>query len=170
MTDPAWKYTSLDQHRHFRDQARRVWLVTTAIVLAWVGSIIAAPVLNSSSIYSFFSWICHQIPERSLHVGENQMAVCSRCFGIYLGLLIGIVVYPLWRSIEETEPVPRIWLVLSLVPITIDWSLTVFGIWENTHVTRLVTGLILGAACATFIVPAVVDITRNLTARRMHAK
>ena len=78
--------------------------------------------------------------------------------------------HPLWRSIDENEPVRRVWLFLSLVPITIDWSLTAFGIWENTHVTRLVTGLILGAACATFIIPALVDITRNLTARSVRAK
>jgi hypothetical protein len=55
------------------------------------------------------------------------------------------------------------WLALALVPITIDWSLTFFGIWENTQLSRFATGAILGAACATFIVPAVVEITRNLT-------
>jgi uncharacterized membrane protein len=79
--------------------------------------------------------------------------------------LFGFAIYPLWRRIDDIEPLPKMWLFLSLIPITIDWSLTVFGIWENTHLSRFVTGLILGTACATFIVPSIVEITRNLTGR-----
>ena len=166
MPNSAREYTPLYLQRQFRTQAFRVWLLITAVVLTWIALIVAAPIFNASPIYTFFSYICHQIPERSLHVAGHQMAVCSRCSGVYLGLLVGVVIYPLWRPLDETEPIARIWLFLSLIPITIDWSLTVLGIWENTHVTRLVTGLILGAACATFIVPALVDIARNLTSRR----
>ena len=166
MTDPAENYNTIDLRQRYRHQATRVWIITGLIVLVWVGSIVAAPILDSSPIYTFFSYICHQIPERSLHLAGDPMAVCSRCLGVYVGLLLGIGLYPLWRPIDETEPVSRVWLFLSLVPITIDWSLTVFGIWENTHVTRLLTGAILGAACATFIMPALVEITQNLTARR----
>jgi len=55
------------------------------------------------------------------------------------------------------------------VPMAVDWSLGVFGIWENTHLSRFMTGLILGAACATFIVPALVEIKRNMTLRRRAA-
>lgn len=98
------------------------------------------------------------------------MAVCSRCFGVYFGLLAGILTYALWRPIEETEPVARIWLFLSLIPITVDWSLTIFGIWENTHVSRFLTGMILGVSCAIFIVPAVVEVVRNLTTKRLSAQ
>jgi len=75
------------------------------------------------------------------------------------------VIYPLWRRIDEIEPISRIWLFLSLIPIGVDWSLTIFGIWDNTFTSRLITGLILGVACATFIVPATVEITRNLIYR-----
>ena len=169
MTDPASDYTPLDLQRRIRTQAMRVWSVTIGVVAIWVGAIVLAALLAptsfSSPIYSFFSYICHQMPDRSLHIGAHQMAVCSRCFGVYFGLLAGIVIYPLWRSIDEIDPIPRFWLFLSLIPITIDWSLTVFGIWENTHVSRLLTGSILGFACATFIVPALVEIVRNLSSR-----
>ena len=173
MTEPASEYVPVDLLDVFRTQARRVWLITAGAVLVWIILITSAPLLLSSGletvsspIYSFFSYICHQIPERSLHLASHQIAVCSRCFGVYFGLLVGILVYPMWRSIEEVDPIPRFWLFLSLIPITVDWSLTMFGVWENTHLSRLVTGSILGFACATFIVPALVEITRNLSARR----
>ena len=73
------------------------------------------------------------------------MAVCSKCFGVYFGLLESRSIRRLWRSIGEIDPVAL--LFLSLIPIAIDWSLTVFGIWENTHVSRLPTGSILRFAC-----------------------
>lgn len=148
-------------------------MIGLAVVFVWVSLILAAPLAKanggvaiSSPLYHFFSFICHQISDRSFYVEGEQFGVCSRCFGVYFGLLLGFAVYPLWRAVDEIEPLPRFWLFLSVIPISIDWSLTVFGIWENTHLSRLITGLILGFACATYIVPALVEITRNLTRRR----
>ncbi len=156
-----------------RKQAIRVWTVASLAVFAWVLLIVGLPVAKangfvtiSSPLYYFFSFICHQIPERSFHIADEQFAVCSRCFGVYFGLLFGFAVYPLWRTIEEIEPLPRFWLFLSLIPVSVDWSLTFFGIWENTQLSRFITGMIVGVACSTFIVPALVEITRNLTYRR----
>ncbi len=170
--EPATSYISRDIHKRLRSQAFNVWMIASAAVLVWVVLIFIAPLLSSyglssasSPVYTFFSYICHQISERSLHLAGHQLAVCSRCFGVYFGLLAGILIYPLWRQVDEIEPIPRFWLFLSIVPITVDWSLTVFGIWENTHLSRFVTGLILGAACATYIVPALVEITRNVFQR-----
>ena len=172
MTEPAGNYIPIDLQKRFTAQARFVWVVTSLVIVVWIGLIISSPLFSSaglahvaSPIYNFFSYVCHQIPERSLHIAGHQMAVCSRCFGVYFGLLAGLLLYPLWRNIDEIEPIRRVWLFLSLIPITIDWSLGVFGIWENTHLSRFVTGLILGAACATYIVPALVEIVRNLSHR-----
>lgn len=170
MTEPASSYMSLDIQRRHRTQAWRVWIITALIVLVWVGSIVAAPLLGLSSVYSFFSYVCHQMPDRSLHLDGHSMAVCTRCFGVYFGLAAGVLIYPLWRPIEEIEPIRRFWLFLSLIPVTIDWSLTVFEIWENTHLSRFVTGMILGVACATFIVPALVEVTRNFSARKLQTQ
>ena len=156
-----------------RRQACKVWAIGLAVVLAWVFAILLAPIAKTngllsiaSPIYHFFSFICHQQAERSFHIAGEPFGVCSRCFGVYFGLLLGFAIYPLWRNIGEIEPLPRVWLFLSLVPISIDWSLTMSGIWENTHLSRFVTGTILGFACATFIIPAIVEITRNLATKR----
>src|SRR5687768_13826686 len=124
MTDPAESYTPIDESKRFHAQARNVWIATAAVVFIWVGLIVIAPLLAGSSLssplYTFFSYICHQISERSLHIAGHQMAVCSRCFGVYFGLLFGGLVYPLWRQIDEIEPIPRVWLFASLIPIAID--------------------------------------------------
>jgi uncharacterized membrane protein len=155
-----------------RRQAFVVWSVSAFLVAVWVFLIVLAPIAEANNltgasqpIYKFFSFICHQMNERSLHVENHPFAVCSRCFGVYFGLFLGFVIYPLIRKIDEIEPLPRFWLFLAMIPIGIDWSLGVFGIWENTHLSRFVTGMILGTACAVFIVPALVEIFRLLSGK-----
>jgi uncharacterized membrane protein len=166
----ADKYIPYDLSERFRDQAVRVWAVTFAVVVVWVLLIVVPPVLASSGnaetagpLYSFFSYICHQIPSRTFHLLDHPMAACSRCFGVYLGLALGVAVYPLWRKVTDIEPLPRKWLLLSIVPMGIDWTLNAFDIWYNTFLSRFVTGLILGLACATYILPALVEIFRNFS-------
>jgi uncharacterized membrane protein len=156
------QYISVDLQPALRSQALRVWMIGGTVALIWVLLIVLPAVAKangltqiSTPLYSFFSLLCHQMPARSFHIEGEQFGVCSRCFGVY----------PLWRRLDDTEPISRIWLFLALVPITIDWSLTIFGIWENTHLSRFITGLLLGAACATFIVPAIVEITKNVSLR-----
>jgi len=173
MSVAAETYVPMHLMVRFRRQAWKAWTIGLGVLFTWVAAIILAPLAKASGliglaspIYSFFSFLCHQISDRSFHVEGEQFAVCSRCFGVYFGLLFGFAIYPFWRRVDDIEPLPKVWLFLSLVPITIDWSLTFFGIWENTHLSRFLTGLILGAACASFIVPSIVEITRNLTGRR----
>ena len=150
-----------------------MWAIGLTAVLVWVGLIVAAPVAKagsflgfSSPVYTFFSYLCHQIDDRSLHIEGEKLAVCSRCFGVYVGLLAGFLAYPPWRGVDNLRPMAKFWLFLACVPAAIDWSLTIFGIWENTHLSRFLTGGLLGFACGTFIVPSIVEIARNLTLRR----
>lgn len=157
----------------FRRRALRVWFIAAAVVLIWVMLILLAPAVRAggaenfaSPLYTFFNYICHQMPERSLFVFGEPFGVCSRCFGVYFGLLAGILAYPLWHPIDDIEPLSRVWLILSLIPIGVDWSLTFFGIWENTDLSRFISGGILGFACAAFIVPALIEIARNSMIKR----
>ena len=160
-----------------RKQAWKVWSIALLIVFGWSFLITLAPIAKangfenvSAPLYTFFSYICHQIDERSFHFHKEPLAVCSRCFGVYFGLFLGFAGYPLFRKIEQIEPFPRFWLFAAMIPIGIDWSLTVFGIWENTYLSRFVTGMILGAACGIFIVPALVEVIWHLTSRRRTKK
>lgn len=160
-----------------RRQAYFVWTAFGLVILAWILLILIAPIAEanqflsvSQPIYNFFSFICHQIPDRSMQIQEHAFAVCSRCFGVYFGLLLGFIVYPLICRIDEIEPLPRFWLFLALIPMGIDWSLGFFEIWENTHLSRFTTGAILGAVCGLFIVPALVELFQVLTSRRKGKK
>lgn len=173
MAVAADNYIPVEIASKFRSQAWRAWAVGLAIAGLWLALILAAPIAKangvisvSSPVYAFFSFLCHQLDGRSFHVEGEKFAVCSRCFGVYFGIVIAFLAYPFWRHIENIEPLPKFWLFAACVPAAVDWSLTIFGIWENTYVSRVITGGLLGLACGTFIVPSIIEITRNFSLRR----
>ena len=154
--------------QHF-DLAVAVWAASATVTIATLAAIIAAPLLQSgghwtlaSQIYRTFSFLCHQIPERSFHIAGQQFAVCSRCTGLYAGFTMAILTYPLFRSLRKTETPSIVWLFASAIPLAIDFSLTYFGIWQNNHFTRFTTGALFGTVAAIFILPGVIEISVSI--------
>ena len=142
------------------------WAVTAAIVVSLVSLIIVAPLAAASghntvagAIYYAFSPLCHQRPDRSYFIDGHKLGVCSRCTGIYFGFALTVLAYPLVRSLRTTTTPARKWLFLAALPLAIDFSLTLFGIWENTHTSRLLTGLLLGSVAVFYIMPGIADLS-----------
>lgn len=142
------------------------WAVSAAIVVSLVSLILVAPLAAASghneiagAIYRGFSVLCHQRPDRSYFIDGHQFGVCSRCTGIYFGFALTLLVYPLLRSLRTTTTPARKWLFLAALPLVIDFSLTFFGLWENTHTSRLVTGLLLGSVAVFYVMPGIADLS-----------
>jgi len=92
-----------------------------------------------------FSALCHQNPGRSFYINSVQMAVCTRCFGIYLSAFTGSVLFPLisvW--VKKKFKGGKILLAISLLIIIIDFLGNAFGFWVNTDISRFITGILLG--------------------------
>jgi uncharacterized membrane protein len=147
--------------------ARLVWGALATLSLVILALVFAAPLLlahgyvqPSSFIYRAFSFLCHQIPERSFHLEGHALGVCARCTGIYAGFAASVLFYPVVRSLGRADSPSRLWLLLACVPIAVDFALGYFGVWENTHFSRFATGAIFGAACALFVVPGFLDLGR----------
>ncbi|HEY0322074.1 MAG TPA: DUF2085 domain-containing protein [Pyrinomonadaceae bacterium] len=150
-----------------------VWSALSALSLAILALVFAAPVLlahgyiqPASFVYRAFSFMCHQIPERSFHIEGHALGVCARCTGIYAGFAASVLFYPVVRSLKRVDSPARLWLLAACVPIALDFALGFFGIWENTHFSRFATGAIFGAACALFVVPGFLDLGQ-LVQKRM---
>jgi uncharacterized membrane protein len=141
------------------------WLISALLVLSVFSLIFVAPVAASSGyselaqgIYGAFAKLCHQLPERSYFVDGHKLAVCSRCTGLYAGFVFTLLVYPLIRSLKTTVTPPRSWLLLAAIPLIIDFSVTFFGFWDNTHTSRLLTGALLGGAAVFYVMPGIVEL------------
>jgi uncharacterized membrane protein len=151
------------------------WLVSAATVVALVSLIVIAPLAAAGgyngvafAIYRAFGTLCHQIPERSYFIDGHKLAVCSRCTGIYAGFAFTLLLYPVVRSLRNTATPPRSLLILAALPLGVDFSLTFLGIWENTHTSRLLTGLLLGSVAVFYVMPGVIDLSLRSLTKRAH--
>lgn len=152
------------------------WLIIALGSVVVSAAIIAAPLALSSGhlvwaipIYRAFSLVCHQIPERSFFIAGHPFAVCARCFGLYAGFTLATIVYPLVCSLKRTDAPPRKWLFVAAAPLVIDYALGVFGIWNNTHSSRFITGALLGAVAVFYTMPGLLDLGQRLTGRKPQA-
>lgn len=150
-----------------------VWLIIAGGSLLVCAAIIGAPLALSAGhlfwalpIYRAFSLVCHQIPERSFFIAGHPFAVCARCFGLYAGFTLATVLYPLVHSLKKTDAPPRKWLFIAAVPLGIDYALGVFGIWNNTHSSRFITGALLGAVAVFYVMPGLLDLGLRLAGRK----
>jgi uncharacterized membrane protein len=150
------------------------WLASAGTVLALVSLIVVAPLAAAGgyngaafAIYRAFGVLCHQIPERSYFIDGHKLAVCSRCTGIYAGFAFTLLLYPLVRSLRNTATPPRSLLILAALPLAIDFSLTFFGIWDNTHTSRLLTGLLLGSVAVFYVMPGIIELSLRAVTKQI---
>ena len=124
------------------------------LAVLWCAAIVTAPLLPplvSAAVYAAGSVVCHQIPERSFHLGTSQLAVCARCLGIYAGGAAGAVAAAVsWRQPEglltSKSNLVRSVVGLATLPTVITVTLEVLGMWSTTNETRALAGLPLGIA------------------------
>jgi uncharacterized membrane protein len=91
-------------------------------------------------MYTIGDMYCHQIPERSLFLNDNQMPFCSRDLGIFIGLVAGMLL-----AILLNIRIPILLFLLTLIPMGIDGSLQLLTDYESSNMLRLITGFIAGA-------------------------
>jgi uncharacterized membrane protein len=148
------------------------WAASATVIVLLLAQIVVAPLAAASGhndlalgIYRAFGAVCHQLPDRSYFIAGHKLAVCARCTGLYFGFALTLLAYPLLRSLRSTGLPARRWLILAAIPLAVDFSLTFFGFWENTHTSRLLTGALLGSVAVFYVMPGLME----LSLRPMHA-
>lgn len=100
---------------------------------------------------------CHQKPERSFYVNGYQMPVCSRCIGVYIGYLLGILLYTKFGFSKLKE-----FGFVGLVVMFMDWWLQQMKVWESTNVRRLFTGIYGGIGFIIFYIKGIALVCRGI--------
>jgi uncharacterized membrane protein len=88
-----------------------------------------------------------------------KFGVCSRCTGIYLGLLIGLLL----AEIIASYNIPKLIPILMLLPLALDGAVQTIayiiapeqGFYESTNPRRFITGLLFGMSLGYFMVSAI---------------
>jgi len=139
---------------------RAAHLTMLLLVFGWNIAILTTPYFSQSNdcgfVYGFFSVTCHQKEERSFFLFDQQMPVCARCTGIYFFLLLGTVLFPLFKK-------PKIlWLYIFLLPMALDGGLQLISSYESNNLLRFITGGLAGLIAPFFIIPGLDSMFRKV--------
>ncbi len=124
-------------------------------------------------LYTLFSPLCHQLPERSFflfgqraaysyaelaqflggevprrYIGDAvlgyKVAICQRDVAIYGAMFLAGLAFGALR--RRLKPLPLRAFLLLLLPLAVDGTGQLVGLWESTPLSRLLTGGLFGAA------------------------
>jgi uncharacterized membrane protein len=112
--------------------------------------------------YLLFSFICHQKAERSYFIWGYQMPVCVRCTGIYLGVFLGTLIYPIFKKINSTD-VPEFkyyWILFT--PLLVDGVAQLLHLYPSPHYVRLATGILAAGGLVFYALPVANQIYNHL--------
>jgi uncharacterized membrane protein len=131
----------------------------TCAAVAWVALVLTAPValargrlpVFTLAVYQAGSLVCHQRPERSLHLAGVQLPVCARCFGLYLSGAAGLTFASRNRRALPARAA-RTLLAIAAIPIATTVGLEWLGMIQTSNLQRMLTGLPLGFAAGVVIV------------------
>ncbi len=83
---------------------------------------------------------CHALPERSFYIGKHKFPLCSRCTGIFIGIIISLIL------MQFNFNLPFIVSLLLITPLIVDGFLQLLNLKESNNITRFSTGLLFGLA------------------------
>ena len=127
-----------------------IFLGTILTPLFWLSGI---PVLQNIAL---FGWevgraIC-SYTDHSLGISGEPLMVCTRCFGVGVGLLTAGLVYFYTPLVKNHLPKSRLRLAAMLaalfVPWLVDSGLERLGLWQTNNYLMLPTGFLGGIAVA----------------------
>lgn len=122
------------------------------------------------AIYTFSDLNCHQMHERSYSLNGNQMPVCARDVGIFIGSTLGLFMMSFKRgaenlkdtlldlidiSTDKTELKKTLILIIVgamfALPMILDGGIQLVTDYESFNAFRTLTGLIFGFGFSVFI-------------------
>ncbi len=150
-----------------------VYILFTALAGLWCAGILAAPYFvhgsaanESRELYTFFSRVCHQQDARSFHLCGEKFGVCIRCTALYFSYFIGLLLYPVVRSLRYLSfPSYKLFLVI-VAPMIIDVCLNLTGLVHSTTLSRIVSGAMFGFFAPWFILPPLVEAMHQIKIKK----
>ena len=144
-------------------------LLALAALAAWafVFGVLVAPAAAGSSWPALLfdrscALLCHQNPARTLVGPWGAMAVCARCFGLYLGAALALT----GAAVIGRASAPSRWWLLVLLPTGIDALFHLFFGGGLESLPRSLVSLPAGAVLGWLLAHALDDLARMLRAGR----
>ncbi|MBN1581774.1 MAG: DUF2085 domain-containing protein [Anaerolineae bacterium] len=143
------------------DHVWRILIVVFGLVI--LGYVFLTPLapLDKADLIGYS--ICHQIPDRSFHMGGHKLPLCARCTGTYLGVAVGflsLAVLRRWRAGEMLSTGMIMIMVAFIGLMGIDGLNSYLSLWGNLPTLyapqnwlRATTGSLNGIALSMIVWP-----------------
>lgn len=93
----------------------------------------------SARLTSLYMYSCHQQPDRSFWLLGYPIALCCRCYGFYLGVIISTI-FAFFNKLNLNLKLVIILIIISIIDIVINYVLKV----NTGNITRFIIGIIMG--------------------------
>jgi uncharacterized membrane protein len=115
------------------------WLVPLAAAAILVGFLLIAPAGILSKADAIGYAVCHRLDARSFHVDGQQLPLCARCSGMYLGAVLGLAFLSLrYRRSAGTPPkIAIVILVLLGLAFAVDGVNSYLYLMKSVYGSRL---------------------------------
>jgi uncharacterized membrane protein len=160
VADPA---APIETSINPRPSRTATWLAVAAFAIIFTGWYLNAPdgLLGKADAVGYA--VCHRITVRSFLVGDVQMALCARCTGIYLGVVLGVAIMiglGRWRNAVFPPLRVIVVMVLFITAMGIDGINSYLKfipalpqLYESQNWLRLLTGTLTGISVSALIYP-----------------
>lgn len=133
-----------------KNRIRIILLILFSLYSAYffIGSTLA-PILAhyqhydlSAKLTSLFIYSCHQQPDRSFWLLGYPVALCCRCYGVYLATMIASI-FAIFNKLKINKYLIIILVLISAIDLYIN-----YGMGIRTHntgnIVRFIVGIIMG--------------------------
>ncbi len=138
-------------------------LVFLAVGLLFLGWLLNTPsgLLGKADAVGYA--VCHRIDVRSFHIGDRPLPLCSRCTGMYIGAVLGLIFQFVSSGKRSGLPDWRLWVLFGFIAAAfavdgINSYMQLFpgapSLYEPNNLTRLITGSGMGLIIAFVIYPS----------------
>jgi len=95
----------------------------------------------SAKLTATYMYSCHQQPDRSFWLLGYPIALCCRCYGVYLSTAVSSIL-AIYNRLNISYKTVVVLLILSAIDIYINYGM---GKLNNTgNITRFIAGILLG--------------------------
>lgn len=136
-------------------------IVIFTLILVWCTGIMAEFLIPSSGLFAIvypfanlcYSHVCHQLPQKTIVFGQSHLLVCSRCAGIYAGVLLSSFL-SLFVFDYINKKLKLMYLYLAALPMLTDVIFYSIHMYSYSKIIAFITGILLGSVGFFYILEA----------------
>ncbi len=96
----------------------------------------------SAKLTSLYVYSCHQQPDRSFWLFGYPVALCCRCYGVYLSVMVSSI-FAIYNKLKINKYVIFLLALVVAVDIYINYGIGI-RTYNTGNLTRFIVGIIMG--------------------------